>query len=258
MKQYLASIENYGSTAEQLHAEVIGMVLNIVVDKAGNIATETEFTKNIYLLRDSVLYRLSSLGWHLHSLCKQHAHFERLFKANPKDPNIIYAKNVQSFAFDDFVFNLVSLYDYFANLIAFFLISENKKRTGWDGLAKAAMHYGNKFSSLPIAADIARHENEWVKRIRNFRAEVIHYNLSVGKGRRNISWKQGGNIKFELIYSVPEKLTKKLKLQSPVHENVGVDLQFGTLEIAERSARWLADITATIRKNHTSNTIKKV
>lgn len=258
MKKYNPSLNNYGEAAQRLDTEIIGLGLNVLVDKVGNIALETPFQIDLFLLRDSVLYRLSALGWHVYNICKQHSHVEQIFKANPHDPNMIYAKNYQFFAFDDFIFNLVSLYDYYANLVAFILIGGQKKRIGWNGLTKSSMDKKNKFYKLSIAKLIATHENEWVKRISDYRAEIIHYNLIEGNNKLEISWSQGEEVKYNLMYSIPEKLTKKLKLTSPIHEGIGIDLQFGTLEIAEKSVLWLTELTSKITAEFTSNQIKTV
>jgi len=45
---------------------------------------------------------------------------------------------------------------------------------------------------------------------------------------------------------------------SPVNEEVGIDLQYGVIEIAECSVKWLGDITCSITMQHTNNLIKKV
>ena len=258
MKKYEQALNKYGSASEELNTLVIELVLNVVVDKVGNLASETHFTKGIDQLRKSVLYRLSSLGWHLQNLCRQHDQFEQAFRAHQPDSIIMSAKNIQFFIFDDFIFNLISLYDYYANLIAYFLIGENKKKIGWQSLAKAARDKKNRFSTLSVAGDIATHENYWVKRIRDFRAELIHYNLNMGNDQQRISGRRGEDVKFELLYSVPEKLAKKLDLQAPVHKGVGIDLQLGAIEIGERSINWLASLTDRIRSKFTKNSVQRV
>lgn len=253
MEKYHSSLKSYGGAAQEFNTAVIGLALNSLVDKVGNIGKECQYRTDLFLLRDSVLYRLSSLGWHIHNLCKQHSQYEKAFSINPGDNNLHYANTFQSFLFDDFVFNLISLYDYYANLLGFLLIGENKRRIGWDGLAKSAMDRSNKFSGNIIANNVAKHENEWVKRLSAYRAEVIHYNIQESKGTMHISWKQGEQVKYSLQWAIPDKLAKKLGLSAPSHDGVGVDLQIGAMEIAERSIRWLSESTNTITKEYTSN-----
>lgn len=120
MNKHQLSIENYGKCTEQLHNELIGFVLNIVTDKEGSISAQTNFTKDIFLLRDNILYRSSAIERHIQNICQQHVYFEQVFKTNPQKYNLIGSHNIQSFSFDDFIFNLLSLYDYYANLLAFF------------------------------------------------------------------------------------------------------------------------------------------
>ena len=107
MNKYIPSIEAYEAEAQKFNSEVIGLILNVIADREGNIAAQTNLTKDVYLLRDSVLYRLSSLGWHIHTICKQHTYIENSFKRNPQGHILIYSNNIQSFSFDDFIFNLI-------------------------------------------------------------------------------------------------------------------------------------------------------
>lgn len=258
MKKYHEPMKLYGEVAEEFNTAVIGLALNSLVDKVGNIGTECQYRTDLFLLRDSILYRLSSLGWHIHNLCKQHSQFEKAFRTNPDDNELYYAKTFQSFGFDDLIFNLMSLYDYYANFLGFLLINENKKRIGWGGLAKSAMDKSNQFSLKLIASDIAKHENGWVKRLSAYRAEVIHYNSQEGEGKMHISWRQGEEVEYSLLWSIPEKLVKKLGLNAPCHDGVGIDLQLGSIEIVERSIRWLADLTLEITNTYTSNQCKPI
>jgi len=231
--------------------------MNVVVDKEGNLAAKTNYTDELFLLRDSVLYRLSALGWHIHNICKQHEHIENAFKRDPHGHVLIYSNNIQSFSFDDFIFNLISLYDYYANLLAYVFIGQNKKRMGWNSFSRACMDKGHPISKIDFAQIIATHENEWVKRLQEFRAEIIHYNLNQGKSRQQISVKQGEEVKYKVMFSVPEKLSKRLKLESPIHDGVGVDLQHGVIEIATLSIKWFGDLTNSITLKHTQNLIKR-
>jgi len=243
--------------AQHFNTEVIGLAMNIIVDREGNLAAKTNLTDEIFLLRDSVLYRLSALGWHIHTICKQHEQIENAFKKDPQGHILIYSNNIQSFSFDDFIFNLVSLYDYYANLLAYVFIGQNKKKMGWNSFSRACMDKSNPISKIDFAPIIAAHENEWVKRLQEFRAEIIHYNLNQGKSRQQISVRQGEEAKFKVMFSVPEKLAKRLKLESPIHDGVGVDLQHGVIEIASRSIKWLGELTKTITLQHTQNLVKR-
>lgn len=62
MLKYQESLQKYSDTAHFLNTEIIGLILNITVDKVGNIGTDTPVTKDLHQLRDSLLYRLSAIG----------------------------------------------------------------------------------------------------------------------------------------------------------------------------------------------------
>jgi len=111
--------------------------MNVIIDKTGNYDKDP-FTIDMYRLRDNVLYRSSSLVWHLNTLHKHHEAYENQFKKNPSDPNIYHSKSALFFIFDDLIFNLMSLYDYYANLLAYFILGPNKQTIGWNSLAKSA------------------------------------------------------------------------------------------------------------------------
>lgn len=257
MQRYKQDIDRYSSIAEEFSQQVIGLVINVVVDKTGNLDLD-HFTKESYHLRDSILYRLSSLGWHIYTLCNNHVKYEKQFKSDPGNHNINNAKHALCFIFDDLIFNLISLHDYFANLVAFTLIGEDKKHIKWNRLVNTAWGKQNSFSKLDIAKDITDHEKNWVSKIQDFRAEIIHYNLNTGKDKRVVSWSKGQDVQYKLLYSIPEKLAKKLNLNSIAHEDVGIDLQHGSIEIADRSVKWLSGLAEKLRLQHTKNTIKRV
>ena len=245
-------IVSYKKAFEIFHNELIELVMNVAIDKTGKYKKD-HFTIDMFRLRDNVLYRLSSLDWHLQSLCDHHEHYETKFKKDSYDPIILYAKSVLFFIFDDFIFNLMSLYDYYANLLAYFLITPNKQSIGWNSLAKTAKGNNNQFSKLKFSKDIWQHNHEWVIKIHDFRSKVIHRNVQKGSDKQIISGTQGQDVQFKLLYSIPEKLAKKLNLKSPKHKDVGVDLLAGSIEIAEKSVSWLSQFTESIRAEETTN-----
>lgn len=128
---------------------------------------------------------------------------------------------------------------------------------GWPSLIRAAMDSSNKFSETSIASELCTHDHNWVKKLQDFRAELIHYNLNMGKGRLEINWKNEEEVKYDIKFSIPEKLSKKLNLLSPAHDHIGIDLQLGSLEIAENSVKWMGSMTETIRCTLTANKIQR-
>lgn len=240
--------------SEKLHHEIIKLSMNVVIDKTGNY-NEDHFTADIYRLQDNILYRLSSLNWHINSLLKHHKAFETIFKKNPGDPIIYDFHNASCFMFDDLVFNLMALYDYYANYIAYFLLSSNKQTIGWNSLANGARKQDNKFYKYEFAKILCDHNHNWVERINDFRSKVIHRNIQKGKEKSVISWSKGQILEFRLLYSIPKKLAKKLCLESPIHEGLGVDLHLGSIEIVEKSIEWISSFSETIRQNNTTNSV---
>jgi hypothetical protein len=257
LKRYTAPLEAYGKVAADLNSEVIGLALNLIVDRVGGIGQDDNVTKATYLLRDSVLYRLSSLGHHLHRVCSAHVHNEDRLRQNIEQADLRLAHLALSFASDDLLFNLLSLYDYWANLVAYAYLGPQKKKIGWRGLAKASMDNKNVFSSSAIAPLVGQHHRSLALKLQDIRAEIIHYEHSEGKSRYEIHAEAGASATYALKTALPHSLSKKLQLTSVQHEGLGVDLPLGLIEISTRAVSWLADATKVGRESGTRNTITK-
>lgn len=249
------SIDSYSKIEQEFRNMLIKMVINVVLDKTGHL-NSSHFSKEIFRLRDNVIYRLSSLTWHVHKLLSNHAYYESQYQEKPKEFSVDYAKHSTFFVFDDLIFNLISLYDYYANLIAYFLIGQGKQTIGWNSLAKSANGKDNKFSSLPIAKEVWKHDHEWVNSIQDFRSKLIHRNIYMGNDINLRVWRRGQKVRRVLRYSIPERLAKKLKLNSFSYEKIGVDLMLGAIEIADRSISWMLGATEKILSDHTENQVQ--
>ena len=71
------------------------------------------------------------------------------------------------------------------------------------------MDKNNPVSKLSFSSSVANHENEWVKRLQTFRAEVIHYNLNQSKARQKITWKEGENAEFKVMFFSTRKIIQE-------------------------------------------------
>ncbi len=257
MKRYHTSLNEYGNAAALFNTETVGLVLNLIVDSVGHLGKEDELTKTFYRLRDSVLYRLSSVGQHLYHQCLTHVQWEEQLRHNPEQSDLQRAHLALAFGSDDLLFNLLSLYDYWANLVAFAYIGPQKKRIGWRGLSTAAMDKNNTFSATALAPLIGQHHRFFALKLQDIRAEIIHYEHNEGKSRYEIHAEVGAQASYSLKTALPKSISKKLQLTSAQHDELGVDLQLGLIEISTKAAAWLAEATKVARESHTRNTVTK-
>jgi hypothetical protein len=257
LKRYLSPLDDYGRAAAALDSETVGLVLNLIVDRVGSLGREDELTTTLYRLRDSVLYRLSSIGQHLYQVCGTRVHNEERFKLNPRQSDLQQVHLAMAFASDDLLFNLLSLYDYWANLVAFVYLGPQKKRIGWRGLATASMDKKNSFSSSTLGPRVGQHHRSLALKLQDIRAEIIHYEHSEGRSRYEIHAAPGAHPSYSLKSALPRSISKKLQLTSTEYDELGVDLQLGLIEISTRAVSWLAEATQVARESHTRNTVTK-
>ena len=256
MKRYSEESEQFNSAVDELFNLVIRLTVNVKTDREGMFTDRTQFSERLYELSGSIQYRLSSVSWHLRTLCQQHVSFERQYRNDPANENATYFGQYLYFLFDDFIFNLISLYDYFGSYFNLAFINENKPGLMWGRMAKAARDKNNAFSHCTLGKSVSDHNRKWVQKLENFRAEIIHYNIKTGGDKKKISWKQRENVKFQLMYSIPDDVVKILNLEKCKKNDIGVDLQFGAIEIGRRSIESLRCLTDVAIHNCTTNSVK--
>ncbi|HDZ85596.1 MAG TPA: hypothetical protein ENH35_03565 [Candidatus Moranbacteria bacterium] len=231
--------------------------MNIKQDVEGLYTERTQFSERLYELMGSIQYRLNAVDWHLRNLCQQHNYYEQKIAKNGLESSGWSEQYSLYYLFDDFIFNLISLYDYFGSYIYLSFVDQNKQKKMWSRLANAAGNQNNYFSNCILAKKIFKHHREWVIKLNDYRAQIIHYKLNHGhaKKRISISVKEGIQ-KTELMYSVPDDLVKLLNLQNCHKNETGFDLQFGAIEIAERSIVSLKELAQTALDRCTLNSIQ--
>jgi len=255
MERYKDKLSEYFSIADRLSTLLTQLTMNIKEDREGLYTDRTQFSKRLYELNDSIQYRLSAVGWHLLNLCSSHSNLEVKFKKQPQNDNTYYEQSLY-FIFDDFIFNLLSLYDFYANFIGLSFIDDKKQKIMWGGLARSSTNPNNEFSLCELARAISEHNRNWAQKLQEFRAEIIHYNVNKGNNKKRISWTKGEDVKYQLLYSIPENLVKLLKLDNSKKNDAGIDLQFGAIKIGKKSISVIIQLTELAIRNCTNNSVK--
>jgi hypothetical protein len=157
----------------------------------------------IYELRDSVQYRFFSVRVHIELLMRQHLWInERLSRQLKKDPSTVtgnyfpinpyfdlYQKEVSSIL-DSVIYHISSIFDYISTLTNF-ISGVNKDDTMmWTQLAKSVRDKNNKFSQREFASTIDLTDREFVDKLYNHRALIIHrkadpsgYSVTISLGK---------------------------------------------------------------------------
>jgi len=237
MNRYKNILAEYHSGLKEFHTLIIQLTMNIKQDYGGLFTDRTQFSERLYELSSSIQYRLLSVDWHLQNLCREHAYSENKLK-NHGIGKIDPRQHYLYFIFDDFIFNLISLYDYFGSYCYLAFIDHNEHKKMWSNLANAAGSQNNSFSYCILGKEVFKHHRNWAKKLIDFRAEIIHYKLKTGGEKRKISITKVGetyHAKYQLMYSIPDDLVKLLKLENCKKNEVGIDLQFGAIEIGKKS-----------------------
>jgi hypothetical protein len=257
MKRYKDDFEKFSDSVSELFSLITRLTLNIKTDREGMFTDRTQFSERLYDLSGSIQYRLSSVSWHLSNLCKHHVISEqKLAKNGVGSSETTYLTQYLYYHFDDFIFNLVSLYDYFGSYFNLAFINSNKPGLMWGRMAKAARDPNNDFSYCTLAKNIKVHNSEWVQNLENIRAEIIHYNIKEGGDKKKMSWSVGEKVKFHLMANIPDDVVKTFNLNSCKRNDLGVDLQFGAIEIGTRSIESLCKLTTIALTECTTNSIK--
>lgn len=173
----------------------------------GNLENETtnQFLKAISYRMESILF-----------------HYNLLYNINPKEYESSFPEHEisirQNCLFDSIIFHTASLFDYFSCLI-WYIIGENKiEKKLWNSLAKSTRH-DNQIKNSKIGNLVDLYDREWVTKLFDYRAELIHYKDDWANETYTIDNKQ-------LIVHSPDKILKYFK----IHKKTDIQEKVITIE----------------------------
>ena len=84
---------------------------------------------------------------------------------------LIHSQNLVTYCFDNLVFNLASMSDYFGNYISLYLYGPKFQNVKWSGFVNKSLdvHRELEFGEL-----VALENREWFTKIHSFRGDIIH------------------------------------------------------------------------------------
>jgi len=191
------------------------------------------------ILRDSMLYRAESVGYHLDLLKWQFAAFTQRSQSivgSDGKPHLLGFRKVLTFLSDDILFNSISMLDYVGNLVGCTLSGPNDQRLKWNGVVKAARDGTNPLATKAAAKMMLTLHKEWIDRLHGARSEIIHERITLGDGGRAITFPEGTHFLSTLSFEMPPTVVKRLAFLVTFADTKGrVQLVVGAEQIALRA-----------------------
>ncbi len=195
-----------------------------------------------YIIRNSILYRLKSIRFHLFLAVDAYQGIIRKFDENffsqkTDDHHILTAGSEQMlFIFDDIVFNSASLLDYIGNLIGLLYI--NKPSIKWNGICNSVSDKDNKLSKTQIAPIILKHHHEWINHLYGYRSSLIHIRKDEAESNHTKKYERNENgegfeIHFGFNVKAPHFFEKNIKIISqeiPMKDPSIIDVSYWLAE----------------------------
>lgn len=187
------------------------------------------------ILRDSILYRLKCIIYHLELLVYTHDQIlEKINEApNINDQIVKSGQSELTYIFDDIIFNLSSLMDYFGSLVGCIFVGDKRVEQKWKGCVGASRDKKcNAFSKYKIAGLIDKADREWLGQLYNYRSILIHnkkdnttahYKIDLNKDSISTTFKVDEPISFT-------KIVKEYSKNSNVEDASILDVAIWTID----------------------------
>ena len=179
-------------------------------------------------MRESLEYRFSAVGFHAGILRKHQLHgLKQLadqFPFGSSDSfDITYtARRHQQMLFDAVIFNILALFDYVGNAIGFSFHGANSGAMKWkwkratqyirDPSAEQRKHGTDRYSRSAVAPVVERVDREWISRLEEYRAELIHYKAEPAGGGHSFRFAKDEPATVSLTITTPPAFTKSVPM----------------------------------------------
>jgi hypothetical protein len=216
--------------------------------------------KDIFELRDNVEYRFFSAKLLIEILIKQHFIIkDRFLKLAESDPKMIFMeaypsnpifdqteKEISSI-FDSFIYHIVSFFDYMGSLVNY-ICGKNKKDTlMWTQLVKSVRDKHNPYSKKPIASIIISLDNEFVKRLYDYRSSLIHREADLNRYSFKINLSDAG-IEIEPRFIAMGNLIKHFKQLKSLSEQNYLSTTYVAFWVINKSISTATDLLFGLKK----------
>ena len=178
-------------------------------------------------LRESIRIRSNSIVYHLNridSIDNQYNTAIQKFGSKPEGigwkewSGKLMEENgiLQSYYADDVIFHIVSLFDYIGRMIVYILQGDVNRKANWKDAVKYARDPGSKankkgyrIDASLVAKCLIKHEQEFLQKLADFRADIYHREMYFPKVSSTMSSQNFSRNKIEVKSS--EELFKWMK-----------------------------------------------
>lgn len=225
--------------------------------------------KQIYQLRDNVLYRFFSAHLHTEILMRQHfiieSKFNQLLQYNPQkilgqhfpsNPLFDHAEQEISSIFDSILYHLVSVFDYLATLTNYICGQKKNKQDTlkWTSLAAGCRKNDNHFGQLSISQTIKSVDNKFVNKLYHYRSILIHHTAHYN--RHSFTFLLGQEEKCIARFIANETFIKQFHDLKSISENNMITTKFATFWILNESIKNVTEVLFALKSEMENN--KKV
>lgn len=159
----------------EFHRKLIGNNSQLALNKFGQNLMFPH-SKECGTRRDYVLHRIGATAQQISILRQVKDSYTRQYDTSSGDTGeklqiTFDAINQLSYCFDNLVFNLGSLSDYFGNYLGLFIYGPKCQTLKWSGFVNKT---NSDYKDHPFCALVASENREWFTKLHEYRGDIIH------------------------------------------------------------------------------------
>lgn len=226
-----------------LSEEIKGHLSNLQIDYlnkiSGNIKEKrfNEITKSISIRMNSVIFHYGLL----HSIYSPNSNIKTR-NWNPFIGDQIAIQ--QKFIFDSIIFNSISIFDYLGCLIAYVREkNKNNWKKTWNSIEKT-VRKDSKFNQTSLGHKIIEADNKWVKKLNEYRSQLIHYDTDYLPVSSNWQVLQGS---VEILVKAPYQLKLAFRNLKKIEKNEDYNINAISLWLIESCLIFLLELLVELK-----------
>lgn len=203
--------------------EIVDSIFNCVAHKTDFIKREGhrpslcpqwEGGQPILDARESLLYRLGSLVWHVRMIYEQQHKFSHIISelkisGQNFEDKVNDANSVMSYLMDNVIFNSISVFDYLSFLIYQLDFPEHRGEKTWSKLLNRKQLL--KLEHPELATLLETVNNDWVYKLSRLRGSIIHVNAEISNSKITTNFTPN-SIEHSFEYFMPDSVIKALPI----------------------------------------------
>lgn len=209
----------------------------------------------IYTLRDNINYRLYSAKFHLEILFNHIRNIEKnieeqtMIRIPNQVPIIsyipIYTQQITSL-FDSYIYHTVSVFDYIGTLANYISGQKKDNTLMWTQLAKSVRDKSNTFSQTKFSSLIDKVDREFVGKLYDHRAFLIHRKADLGGF--NLTHSIGYEQMVTTTFFAGKSVVKCFNQLKKTSENGDITLRYVALWVINEVIKNITDILFSMKE----------